>query len=135
MEEKFSFKVLYIAIISLALLFSFINSTSAKNFMPGDDQYVLAADKMPEPVGGPAAIVKKVVYPPIARDTRIEGKVYMMIYINESGNVDDVKIVKGIGAGCDEAAIKAIKETKFSPAMNGNTPVKAKLSFAITFKL
>ncbi len=135
MEEKISIKAIYLITISISLFILFFNSSQANNILPGDEQYVLVADKMPEPVGGVGSITKKLVYPPMAKDSRIEGKVYMMIYINESGNVDDVKIVKGIGAGCDEAAIKAIKETKFSPAMNGNTPVKAKLSFAITFKL
>ena len=135
MEEKISFRTIYLLIFSISLFILFLNSSKAVNVLPGDEQYVLVADKMPEPVGGAASISKKIVYPETAKNAGIQGKVYMMIYINESGNVDDVKIVKGIGGGCDEEAIKAIKSTKFSPAMNGNTAVKAKLSFALAFKI
>jgi protein TonB len=58
-----------------------------------------------------------------------------LVYINEKGNVDDVKIVKGIGAGCDEAAINAIKGTQFSPGKDKGVPIKTKLSMPVTFKL
>ena len=51
----------------------------------------------------------------MAQRTKTEGKVYVLIYVNENGDVDDVKVVKGIGMGCDDEAVNAIKKTKFSP--------------------
>ncbi|HEX2869581.1 MAG TPA: energy transducer TonB [Ignavibacteriales bacterium] len=105
------------------------------NISEQGDQYLAFAEVMPEPVGGLATIYKKIVYPSIAKSAGLEGKVYVLILIDEKGNVDDVKVVKGIGGGCEEAAISAIKGVKFSPGKNGGVPVKVKLSLPITFKL
>jgi periplasmic protein TonB len=128
MEKRISFRLIYLIIFTLSLFVLLLNTTEAKNLLPGDEQYALSADKMPEPVGGMGAIMKKITAKPDK-----EGKVYLMVYINESGSVDDVKIVKGLGSGCDDDAVKAVKSSKFSPAMNGSSAVKAKLSMAIKF--
>ena len=97
--------------------------------------YLPVADVMPEPVGGLPAIVKRVVYPDAARRAGVEGKVFIIAYINESGDVDDVKVVKGLQSGCDEAAVNAVKASKFSPAKQGGAAVKVQLSIPIVFKL
>jgi protein TonB len=100
-----------------------------------EDAYKPFAEVMPTPIGGLEAINKKIVYPEIAKNAGIEGKVYLLVFINESGNVDDAKVIKGIGAGCDEAAVEAVKETKFSPGKNNGEAVKVKLSLPFLFKL
>ncbi|MGE5439059.1 MAG: energy transducer TonB [Bacteroidota bacterium] len=105
------------------------------NISEQGDQYLAFAEVMPEPVGWLQAIYKKIVYPSIAKSAGLEGKVYVLIFINERGGVDDVKVVKGIGGGCEEAAIQAIKGVKFTPGKNGGAPVKVKLSLPISFKL
>ncbi len=106
-----------------------------KNYTPGGDEYLAIADVMPEPEGGLAAINKLIVYPQIAQKVGVEGKVYVLAFINEQGNVDDVKVIKGIGAGCEEAVISAVKKTKFKPGMKGGAAVKVKLTMAFNFKL
>ena len=75
------------------------------------------------------------VYPDLARKSNVEGKVYLVAYINEQGGVDDVKIIKGLPAGCEEAAVKAVKEAKFSAGKQGGVAVKSQLSIPIQFKL
>ncbi|MGE5400379.1 MAG: energy transducer TonB [Ignavibacteriales bacterium] len=105
------------------------------NIAEQEDPYAAFAEVMPEPSGGLPSIYKKITYPSIAKSAGLEGKVYLLIYINESGGVDDVKVVKGIGGGCDEAAVQAVKSTKFSPGKNKGVPVKVKLSLPIAFKL
>jgi protein TonB len=100
-----------------------------------DNGYLAFADKMPEPVGGLPAIYKLIKYPEIAKRAGVEGKVYVLAFINESGSVDDVKIVKGIGAGCDEATVEAVKQSKFSPGESAGQPAKVKMSLQIQFKL
>jgi len=124
------FNILFISIIFLAGIF-----LSNKTFAQQQDPYLPFAEVMPQPDGGLAAIYKHITYPDIARKAGIEGKVYALIYINENGGVDDVKILKGIGAGCDHAAIAGIEAVKFTPGKNKGVPVKVKLSLAITFKL
>ncbi len=97
--------------------------------------YFIAVDKMPQPVGGIAAIQNKIVYPEAAKRAGIQGRVFIKAYINENGDVDAAEVIKGIGAGCDEAAIKAVKETKFIPGKQLGKPVKVQVSVPILFKL
>ena len=119
----------------VSLFFGVNLKIKAKKLFPTDEDYAVVVDKVPTPIGGMEAIVRKIVYPQMAINTRTEGKVYLLIYINETGNVDDVKVIKGIGAGCDEESIQVIKKTKFTPAEQKGAHVKAKFSMAITFKI
>jgi protein TonB len=100
-----------------------------------EEQYVDFAETMPEPIGGLEAIYKNIKYPDMARKAGIQGRVYAIVFVNEEGEVEDVKVLKGIGGGCDEAAIDGIKKSKFKPGSNGGIPVKVKLSIPIAFKL
>ena len=100
-----------------------------------EDPYLPFAQVMPSPVGGMEAIYKHISYPEIAKKAGVSGKVYLLVYINEGGSVDQVKVVRGLGAGCDEAAIDGVKTVKFSPGKNNGAPVKVKLSLAIIFKI
>ncbi|MAT56702.1 MAG: energy transducer TonB [Melioribacteraceae bacterium] len=99
------------------------------------DQYLAFAEQMPEPVGGLQEIYAKIKYPEIAKKAGVQGKVFIMAMINENGTVDDVKVIKGIGGGCDEAASAAVKSSKFTSAKNKGQAVKVKLSLSIEFKL
>ena len=99
------------------------------------DPYLPYAQVMPQPVGGIASIYKHIEYPETAKKDGIEGKVYLLIYIDENGKVNDVKVLKGIGVGCDEAAVNGIKEVKFIPGKQNGVPVKVKLSLPVKFKL
>lgn len=100
-----------------------------------ESSFYVAVENMPEPIGGLKAIQEKIIYPEIAKRAGIEGKVYVQAFIDENGNVVNAKILKGIGAGCDEAALNAIKETKFIPGGHNGRTVKTQVSIPIMFKL
>ncbi|MFZ0455316.1 MAG: energy transducer TonB [Ignavibacteriaceae bacterium] len=100
-----------------------------------EPQYFVAVEDMPEPIGGIAAIQSKIVYPEIAKRAGVEGKVYVKAFVDEKGNVIKVEVQKGIGAGCDEAAMKAVKETKFKPGKQRGKPVKVQVSIPVVFRL
>ena len=132
-------------IITLALIILFSISNAAiyskdldKNsnllLMSGDD-YLAVVDKMPEPVGGIKALYSKLKYPEAAKSSQVQGKVYILAFISETGTVDDVKVIMGIGSGCDDAAKEAVKGTKFVPAEIKGKPTKAKYSIAVDFKI
>jgi protein TonB len=127
-------KFLLTAFVFLSLSYSNQNLQS-KTLFPGDDAYLAFAETMPEPVGGLEQIFKKISYPEAAKKNGINGKVYAMAMINEKGEVDDAKVIKGIGGGCDEEVVKALKSSKFKPAQNQGSPVKAKFTMAFTFKI
>lgn len=100
-----------------------------------NEEYLAFAEQMPEPVGGLEGIYKTIKYPELAIKSGVQGKVYVLAFINEDGKVEDVKIVKGIGAGCDEATIEAVKKSKFVPGKSAGKNVKVKMSLQIQFKL
>jgi protein TonB len=97
--------------------------------------YFVAVEEMPEPIGGIKAIQEKIVYPEIAKRAGVEGKVYILAFVDESGNVTKANILKGIGAGCDEAALNAVLKTKFKPGKQRGKPVNVQVSIPVIFKL
>lgn len=97
--------------------------------------YFVAVEEMPEPLGGLKSIQEKIVYPEIAKRARVEGKVFVKAFVDETGTVTSAEIVKGIGAGCDEAAIDAVLQTKFSPGKQRGRPIKVQVTIPIVFKL
>ena len=97
--------------------------------------YFVAVEEMPEPIGGIRGIQEKIEYPEIAKRAGVEGKVYILAFVDESGNVTKATVLKGIGAGCDEAARDAVLATKFKPGKQRGVPVKVQVSIPIIFKL
>lgn len=79
---------------------------------------------------------KKLKYPAQARRMGIEGKVYVQFVVDTDGSLTDVKAVKGIGAGCDQEAVRVIEAApKWSPPKQRGKPVKQRIILPITFKL
>lgn len=135
MKPTISYNKIFLILCIFSLFFLIMSKSESKNIFPGEEEYLLNIEKMPSPVGGLESIMKKIYYPEIAQKTKTEGKVYVLIYISENGDVDEVKLVKGIGMGCDDVAMNAIKKTKFTPGMDKGVAVKSKMSLALTFKL
>ena len=96
----------------------------------GDVVDVNALDTIPRALG---AI--RPVYSPIAQRQRVEGTVLLTALISETGQVVDVKVLKGVGFGLDEAAARAMRTTRFSPGMKDGKRVKTWFPQQITFKL
>lgn len=99
------------------------------------DSVYVQADKMPEPAGGIMNLVKNVRYPKGAKKDGIEGTVFVNATIDESGRVANANVMRGVGHGCDEAAVSAVKKTLFTPAVKDGKKVKAKITIPIAFKL
>ena len=100
-----------------------------------ESEYLIAADEMPEPIGGLYAIQSKIRYPEEAKRNGVEGKVFIQAFIDETGNVVEAKVIKRAGYGLDRAAWLAVKQTKFSPGKKDGKPVKVQISIPIVFKL
>lgn len=96
--------------------------------------FLVAAEEQPQLVGGLKGIQSKITYPEIARKNGIEGKVIVQAVVDENGKVISAKTLKGIGGGCDEVAIEAVKESRFLPGKQGGKPVKVQVSIPIVFK-
>lgn len=92
-------------------------------------------EQMPELIGGLQGLQDKVDYPDMAKRAGVEGRVIVQFVVDEDGRVQDPRIVRGVGAGLDDEALRAIKQARFVPGVQNGRPVKVKMSVPITFKL
>ncbi len=97
--------------------------------------FFVAVEEPPQPIGGLARIQQKIVYPLAAKNLGIEGKVLIQAIIDENGNVAKAKVIKGIGSGCDEVALDAVKSSKFTPGKQRGKNVRVQITIPIVFKL
>ena len=86
-------------------------------------------------LGGLGALQSKINYPEIAKKAGVEGTVFLQFVVDENGNVVDPQVVKGIGAGCDEEALRAVRQVKFKPGMQRGRPVKVRFQLPVRFRL
>lgn len=104
------------------------------------DEIFMVVEDQPEPQGGMGAfyeyVSKNLKYPSQARRMGIEGKVFVQFVVNTDGSLTDVKAIKGIGAGCDEAAVEVVKKApKWKPGKQRGRAVRVRMVLPITFKL
>ncbi len=100
-----------------------------------EPEIFVVVEEMPDLIGGLGEIQKKIRYPEIARKAGVEGRVILQFIVDENGNVTEPAVVRGIGAGCDEEALRVVREAKFKPGRQRGKAVKVKMSLPITFKL
>lgn len=100
-----------------------------------EEQYFVAVEEMPQLIGGMEAVMKNLVYPELAIRAGVQGRVFVLAYINENGDVVKAEVQKGIGAGCDEAAVAAVMKAKFIPGRQRGKPIKVKMVIPIRFQL
>ncbi len=107
---------------------------SKKNKNTQDD-FICNLQICPEPIGGIKAIEKKLYYTPLAKKKKIEGDVLITALINNSGNVESVKVIKKLNYGLDEIAVDAVKNTKFIPGEQNGKNVTTEVTFKLKFKI
>jgi periplasmic protein TonB len=119
-----------------------------EDFIPEDDLddegndivWTGIVESMPEPAGGYQAfyafIGKNLKYPKQAQRMGIEGKVFIRFIVDKQGNITEVEVIRGIGMGCDEEALRVMKHLpKWQPGKQRGKPVKVRMVLPITFKL
>jgi protein TonB len=107
---------------------------------PPDDQeeeedFFVVVEEMPVLKGGMGELQSSVRYPEMARRAGIEGRVTVQFIVNEQGQVENAQVVRGIGGGCDEEALKAVQQAEFEPGMQRGRPVRVQYALSINFRL
>ena len=92
-------------------------------------------EKAPELIGGISSIESRIIYPKEAKKKNIEGKVFVQCKITSEGRVGDVKVIKGLGFGCDEEAIRVVKSSKWIPCKINDRPIEVDVTIPLIFKL
>lgn len=85
----------------------------------------------------PAKLLRKAMpeYPRAARQQGIEGNIVLSLVIDDQGRVVKVRVIKGLGHGLDEAAVSAVRKTRWSPATLDGHPVRTTRRFNVRFTL
>lgn len=104
------------------------------------DEIFVVVEQPATPRLGMAAFYQEISenlkYPGMARRLGVEGKVFVEFVVNKDGKLVDVKAVKGIGAGCDEEAIRVVEEAApWNPAKQRGRPVRQRMVLPITFRM
>jgi len=97
-------------------------------------------DEYPEFTGGAKAwskyMERNLRYPSRAQEDNIAGKVFVSFVVEKDGSITDVSVIKGIGFGCDEEAMKVIKKSPlWKPGRNKGVPVRVRYNMAINFQI
>jgi TonB family protein len=143
----FSYRIKYFYVFlycSLAIDLSASENKMTENYLMS----CLKCDTLPtiiKPVkpsfpGGREALLdylgSNMSYPEIAKKHKIEGQVLVKFMIKKDGSITDAFITRGIGGGCDEEALRVVKNMpKWNPGLNNNVPVDALFTMPLTFKL
>jgi protein TonB len=81
--------------------------------------------------------ITKPEYPPLAKRLGVEGTVVVGVLVNETGRVEETRLVKGVqqNAGLNEAALRAARTARYRPATVNGVRVKVWVNLTIPFKL
>lgn len=127
------------------LLFTTVSFSQIDDDIIGGPSY----ESMPIIKGGLDSLHLGLIYPEKAKRLGIQGRVYLIVDIDSLGNIDSVSVLKGIGYGCNEEAVRLIKTAIFTPGympkvvgidsagkkIIRSVPYKCKLTIPIRFKL
>lgn len=100
-----------------------------------EEEIFIVVEQPPILIGGLASVQQRIKYPELARNAGIEGRVVIQFVVTSEGDIADPKIIRGIGGGCDEAALKALETAKFQPGYQRGRPVNVSYSVPINFTL
>lgn len=105
-----------------------------------EPEIFLIVEEMPSFPGGEAQLVRylgdNIKYPAIARENGITGTVFVTFVIGPDGQVKDIKILRGIGGGCDEEAVRVVKAMpKWKAGKQRGKPVSVQYNLPIRFTL
>jgi protein TonB len=99
-----------------------------------------AVEKEPNFPGGEAAFAnylgKNIHYPAIAKENNVQGKVFLSFVVERDGSLTDIRVVRGIGSGCDDEAVRVLKASpKWRPGIQNGRPVRVAYTIPISFTL
>jgi TonB family protein len=110
-------------------------SAGTPSAQPSKDKVFERAEVAPRPRGGLKAIQQNVEYPESCRRAAQSGRVMVRFVVTAEGEVENARAVRGIGYGCDEAAVAAVEATSFSPGKQEGRPVNVRTTVPVVFRL
>lgn len=107
---------------------------------PDEGKVFTIVEEMPAFPGGEEKLLeylqKNIKYPPVARENGIMGVVYVTFVVDKDGKIKDSKILRGIGGGCDEEALRVIKSMpQWKPGKQNGRAVQVQYNVPVRFSL
>ncbi len=101
---------------------------------------VASVQQLPVFPGGDAALFKYIAenikYPAIAKENGTQGKVVLSFLISKTGQISNVQVLRGVGGGCDQEAIRVVNNMPdWSPGKHNGVPVNVRYTLPVSFKL
>lgn len=105
-----------------------------------EEEIFMVVESMPHFPGGDEAfrnyLSKNLKYPQIAKESDIQGTVYVTFIVERNGTINNIKILRGIGGGCDEEAIRVIENMPdWIPGKQRGKEVRVQFNLPIKFTL
>jgi periplasmic protein TonB len=105
-----------------------------------EDVIFTVVEDQPQFPGGESARVKflsdNLRYPTMAREAGIQGTVFVTFVVERDGSVTDVRVLRGIGGGCDEEAVRVVQNMpRWQPGRQRGQPVRVQFNMPIRFML
>lgn len=113
---------------------------------PEEDEEILeteiftVVESMPEFPGGMGELMKflaqNIKYPPLAKESGIQGRVFINFVVEPTGLISNVKVLRGIGGGCDEEAVRVVASMpKWKPGKQRGKNVRVSYNLPVKFTL
>ena len=121
-----------------------VSTNDSYVFEPEEDEdrpgVYIVVEQMPEFPGGDKGfyqyITDNIKYPVEAREKGIQGRVFVNFIVEPNGSVSDIRVLRGIGGGCDEEAVRVMESMpKFKPGMQNGEAVRVSYTVPVNFKL
>lgn len=106
----------------------------------GASKVFIGAEIMPAFPGGETEMMKflqkNIKYPAEAREINLTGTVYLSFVVTSGGEISNVKVLRGIGGGCEEEAVRVVQKMPvWNPGQQNGNPVNVQFTLPVTFKL
>lgn len=132
-------------LIYLIILFVCLNSNTLYAQNPiveadSTEEVLIEAEQMPSFIGGEDSLYsflrQRLVYPQLAKENGIEGKVIVRFIVEKNGKLTNIEILRKMGWGCDEEAIRILKlSPNWIPGKMNGKAVRVIYTLPITFRL
>ena len=105
-----------------------------------EEEIFQIVEEMPSYPGGMQSLYEylseNIRYPVVAMESGIQGRVYVTFVVEKDGSISDVKVLRGIGGGCDEEAVRVIKAMpKWNPGKQRGRAVRVLYNVPVNFTL
>jgi protein TonB len=107
---------------------------------PDEGKVFTVVEEMPTFPGGEEKLFeylrKNIKFPPVARENGIQGRVFVTFVVDKDGKVKEVKVLRGIGGGCDEEALRVIRSMPdWKAGKQNGRPVQVQYNLPVNFTL